>query len=204
MGPERSVLLIHSYLKDRRGKDRPDRLTRACLVAASELKRRGEIDKVVITVTERLARPMVRELNQIGHFEVEDVVVYPQTATTDDEVKTFKDLALKNEWGNLKTLGIKAHIPRIENSISRHFGENQKVPVLSAENVLSQNPRYSQVLSEMKSWPETTSLENQEEAFAKVSSKTPAGKFIVEIVPNFFPARLKIALQYLLLRFLEK
>lgn len=147
---------------------------------------------------------MVRELNLIGHFDESEIITQARTVTTDDEVRTFKDLAKINGWKNLKTLGVKAHAPRIENSISSHFGNDQKVPVLSAEDVLSQNTRYSRVLTEMKSWPEITSPENQEASLAKISEIPGVGKFIVETAPRLIPAKLKIALQSLLFRIREK
>lgn len=204
MSVERPVVLIHSYLTDRGGKDSPDRLTRACLVAATELKRRNEIGKVVITVTGDLARPMVRHLNQIGDFDQEDIIIRSKTATTDEEVKTFRQITRGLESKSLKTIAIGVHIPRIKNSIARHFGEDQNVSVVSAESVLSQNPRFRDVLAEMKNWPELASLKKQEAFFQKVSSVPLLGNLITNILPRVVPDKIKVALQLFLFRLLER
>ena len=48
MSKERAAL-VHGYLTDREGKDRPDRLTRMGILAASELYRHGQVDKICFT-----------------------------------------------------------------------------------------------------------------------------------------------------------
>ena len=204
MSAERPTALIHSYLKDRGGKKRPDRLTRSCLLAACELKRKDEIGKVCITVTQELALPMVARLKLIGRFADNEIVVRPQTVTTNDEVRSFKKITKEFGWTSLKTIAVGPHLPRIKNDIARHFGEDEKVTTVAAEDILCENPRFSQVLNDMKSWPELTSLKKQEVFFQRISNIPVLGDFVLNTLPRAIPGKVKIVLQSLLFRLLEK
>ncbi len=69
MERERSAILIHSYLNDKSGKDRPDRLTRLGILSALELYRHGEVDAIFITVEQNQAASMVKQVkNLLGNI----------------------------------------------------------------------------------------------------------------------------------------
>ena len=190
MRNERPVALLHSYLSDREGKERPDRLSRVGILAAAELYRRGDIDKICITVEPQLSGPQVRRLTiLLNNPPEEDIVVNAKTVTTEEEIKTFKKLAEEKEWSNLITIGNHAHLPRIKREIRKTF-KSGRVEAKSSREILSQYPRYSSILSEMENWPEQRSLALQE----KILKLPILGSLILKMAPHL-PSRLKVTLQ---------
>lgn len=188
MGRER-VALLHSYLADRKDKEKPDRLTRTGILAAAELYRHDEIEKICITVEPELSGPQVRRLRTLlNNPPEEDIVVEGETVTTEEEVKTFNKLAENRGWNNPITISNHAHTPRIKREIRKTF-MGKGVEVKNAREILSQYPRYSHILTEMKDWPEQKSLNFQE----KVLSLPILGNMILKTGPHL--SRYKVALQ---------
>ena len=190
MRNERPVALLHSYLSDREGKERPDRLSRVGILAAAELYRRGDIDKIYITVEPQLSGPQVRRLKiLLNNPAEEDIVVNAKTVTTEEEIKTFRKLAEENEWNSLITIGNHAHLPRIKREIRKTF-KGSRIEAKSSREILSQYPRYSSILSEMEGWPEQRSLALQE----KILRLPILGSLILKMAPHL-SSRLKVTLQ---------
>lgn len=204
MNPERSIALIHSYLGDRKGKNKPDRLTRTSILAASELYRRGEISNVYITVEPGLAKPMVEQLRKnLQGFPEEDLIVEPQTVTTEEEIKHFKERAEKEGWNNLITIGNRSHLPRIRRIINRRFKNTDiKITSVAAREILSHHSRYKQVLEDMEIWPEQHSLERQETIINRIEKFPLIGRIIVGLTPQLLPG--KVAFQTWIFRQMEK
>lgn len=201
MSPEKPVALIHSYLYDRKGTGKPDRLTRTGILAAAELYRRGEIGKMVIAVEPNLAEIIEKRLHFIlqNRLKEEDLVTRPNGVTTVQEIKTFVDIAEENKWTNLVEIGNHAHKPRIER-IAKNF--SQKIDVVTAKEVISRFPRYNNIVKEIENYPEQKSLSKQEEFFAKLVKIPVFGPFIADVLPQILPG--KIALQLWMFRQLEK
>lgn len=197
MQKERPVALLHSYLSDREGKERPDKLSRVGILAAAELYRHGDIDKICITVKPQLSGPQVRRLKTLlNNPPEEDVVVDAKTVTTEEEIKTFKKLAEENEWNSLITIGNHIHLPRIKREIRKTF-KSGRVEAKSSREILSHYPRYSSILSEMEGWPEQRSqalLEN-------ILNVPILGRLALKMAPLL--PRLKVTLQTWVFRQIE-
>lgn len=188
MNKER-VVLVHGYLTDREGKDRPDRLTRIGILAAAELYRHGEIDKICFTAEKELSNSQVKRIRTLlNNPPEEDIVVEARAVTTEEEVKTFNRMSEENNWGNLLTIGNQEHLPRIEREIRKTF-KDKPVEVISSKEVLSAYPRYSSILSDMEDWPEQISLSLQE----KVLSFPIIERLALKIISYLL--RYKIAMQ---------
>jgi hypothetical protein len=197
MSKERAAL-VHGYLTDREGKDKPDRLTRVGILAAAELYRHGEIDKVCFTAKPELSDLQVKRLKTLLNNPTEkDIIVDPKVVTTRGEVETFKELSERNGWKNLITIANKDHLPRIRKEIKRAFGEKE-IESISSRSVLDRYARYSPVLAEMDSWEEQVSLSFQE----KILNTPIIGALALNIVPHF--SKYKVALQYRFFNQLEK
>ncbi len=80
------VAFIHSYLSDtdKGGKLIPDRPTRACILAAAELKRRNKVDTIALSVVPELSRPITKRLKTLlsKSLDEKDVISTESTATT--------------------------------------------------------------------------------------------------------------------------
>jgi len=195
MNKERAVL-IHSYLADREDKEKPDRLTRLGLLAASELYRHGEIDKICITVEPELSRPQVKRLRRLlNDPPEEDIISKEETVTTEGEVKSFKNAVEEKNWRNPLTIGNETHIPRIKREIRKTFKE-VSIETTTPRKVLARYPRYSSILKEMDGWPEQLSLSRHE----RVLNIPVIGK----IIERTIPLRWKIALQSWVFKQLER
>ncbi|AKM83224.1 hypothetical protein A2422_00295 [Candidatus Woesebacteria bacterium RIFOXYC1_FULL_31_51] len=200
MNKEKPIALLHSYLADREGKNRPDRLSRINILAAAELYRHEEIDKICITVTPKLTEMQVKRLKiLLNNPRDEDLIVKPQTVTTREEISSFKSLAGKNEWKHLITVGNSVHLPRIKREIKNTFKDNSvKIEARSSSEILSQYPRYFNLLNNMNNWPEQHSLSFQE----KILNTPIVGELILSMAPLF--SQTKIFLQTLGFKILEK
>ena len=200
MSGERPVALLHSYLADREEEGKPDRLSRVNILAVSELYRRGKIDKICITVIPELSNMQVKRLKTLlNDISEEDLVVKPQTVTTKEEVTTFGDLAKENGWNNLITIGNPVHLPRIRKEIKKAFKEKSiRIEAKSSSEILSEYPRYAQILRDMESWPEQESQKFLE----KILNTPILGRIILSIAPHFSQA--KIALQSWGFKLLER
>lgn len=181
MNKERPVALLHGYLADRDNPEKPDRLTRTGILAACELYRHSEIDKICLTSVEELSGPQVERLTEhLTHIPEEDVIVSPETVTTRGEIKTFKKLSEQNGWDNLITIANHKHIPRVEREINKTF-KNKSVEARSAKDILLQYPhgsdRYENILRKMEDWPEQKSLAFQE----KILNVPILGNLILKI-----------------------
>lgn len=200
MSPEKPVALLHSYLSDREGRKRPDRLSRVNILAAAELYRHGEIDKICITVEPQLSNPQVRRLKTLlNNPPEEDIVVDAKTVTTREEIETFRSLAEGSGWNNLITIGNSAHLPRIRKEIQKAFTDkSMRIEPKSSSEILSQYPRYANVLRDMESWPEQQSLSLQE----KILNMPILGKLILYVAPHF--SQTKVALQSWGFKLLER
>lgn len=201
MVPERPVALIHSYLYDRNGTGKSDRLTRTGVLAAAELYRRGEVDKMVVAVEPNLAELIEKRLHILlqDNLKEEDLVIRPNGVTTVQEVGTFVDIAKENGWDHLLEIGNHAHKPRIER-IARNF--DKKIEVIGAKEVLNRFPRYKNIVNEMENYPEQKSLSKQEEFFAKLVKIPLVGPFIADVLPQILPS--KIAIQRWMFSQIEK
>lgn len=188
MNKER-VALLHSYLADRKNKEKPDRLTRVGILAAAELYRHREIGKICITVESELSKPQVGRLNiLLNNPPEEDIVSAEKTVTTEGEVKTFNELAEEHGWTDLVTIGNHSHLPRVKREIGKTFKE-RRVEAKSAREILSRYPRYSPILSEMENWPEQKSLNFLE----KILNLSILGGMILKAGP--YLSSYKVALQ---------
>lgn len=178
----------------------PDRLSRINILAAAELYRRGEIDKICITVKPELSEAQVKRLKALlSGAPQEAVLVKPQTVTTREEITTFRGLARENGWESLVTIGNPAHLPRIRKEIEKAFRDKRtKIEAKSSSEVLSHYPRYAPLLHEMENWPEQLSLNFQEKIL-----RTPVlGRLILSLSRPF--AQTKIALQTLAFNIFER
>jgi hypothetical protein len=200
MSGEKPVAMLHSYLADREGRERPDRLSRVNILAAAELYRHGKIDKICITVEPELSEIQSNRLKSLlNSLREEDLVVEPQAVTTREEVETFGNLAKENGWNNLITIGNPVHLPRIRKEIHRVFKDKGiRVEAKSSSEILSQYPRYTKILDDMENWPEQQSLSFQE----KVLNTPMVGRLILFVAPIFSQA--KISLQSWGFKILEK
>ncbi len=197
MHKERPVVLLHGYLADRDNPEKPDRLTRIGILAACELYRHGEIDKICLTSKEELSNSQVKRIKMLlANPPEEDVVVSPEAVTTEGEIKTFRKLAEQNRWGNLITIANHEHVPRIEREIKKTFKE-KSVRVRSTREILSQYPRYSNILSEMENWPEQESLALQE----RILNVPILGNLILKVGSPL--SRIKVRLQTYVFRQIE-
>lgn len=178
MSRERPVALMHSYLADREGKDRPDRLTRIGILAAAELYRHGEIDKICITVEPQLSNPQVGRLRTLLNNPPEkDIVVDAETVTTEQELRSFGRLAEENGWTNLITIANHSHLPRIRGIIEKIFARGGTIiEAKSSREILSQYPRYFSILGEMEHWPEQKTIAIYERILGIPGLETLASK----------------------------
>jgi hypothetical protein len=202
MNKERPIALLHGYLADRDNPEKPDRLTRTGILAACELYRNDEIDKICLTTKEELSNPQAKRIKMLlANPPKEDVVVNPETVTTRGEIRTFKKLAEQNGWNNLITIANHKHIPRIEKEIKNTFKEKE-VAVRSTEEILSQYPhysdRYKDILSDMENWPEQKSLALQE----KILNLPVLGSLILKAANPL--SRIKVSLQTWIFKQLEE
>lgn len=197
MNKER-VALVHGYLADREGKNRPDRLTRVGILAAAELYRHGEIDKVCFTAKSELSDSQVKRFKRLlNNPPKEDIVVDAKVVTTRGEVETFKEMAERYNWQNLVTIANKNHLPRIRRETKRIF-KDVDVKSLSSREVLAKHPRYIPILVDMKNWGEQISLSFQE----RILNTPIIGPLSLMLVPHV--SRYKVVLQEYFFRQLEK
>lgn len=199
MSTERPAALVHSYLADRQDSSKPDRLTRVGILAAAELYRHGKIDKICITVESGLSSPQVKRLKMLlPGLPHEDLVVEPETVTTRQEIETFEELAAEYGWERLMSVADTLHLPRIKREIKRSYIKGDTdIETKSSQEVLSQYPRYTGILTEIDSWPESRSLRIQEGLLAIPVLGSLLSK-VVEHLPG------KVRLQYWLFRQLER
>ena len=204
MNPERTVALLHSYLADREGRKRPDRLGRTGVLAAAELYRHGKISKICITVEPELSELLSSRLNTLLNNPPRgDIVAVPETVTTAQEITFFRELAEVNSWddppGNLVTIGNQEHLPRINREIQKSY---LPMRAMSTQEILSEYPRYKGILAEMDSWPEQKSQRTWERILGATEKMPLLANIMAKFGPRFYPK--KIALQRLLFRLLEK
>jgi hypothetical protein len=196
---EKPVALIHSYLKDRQGKERPDRLTRVGILAGAELYRKGEISKICITIVPELSNLITGRLNKLVTITEEDLVVKPEAVSTREEIKSFRKVAEEAGWSNLLTVGNHTHLTRIKREIGEAFkNSNKDIRTISPEEILSRYPRYKGVINEMRDWKEQKSFDLQEKVL-----NTPVLGDLLLFLQDYFP-KIKITLQTWVFKQLEK
>jgi hypothetical protein len=180
MGQERPSLLIHAYLNDREGRDIPDRLTRMGILAAGELYRHGEAEKVYITAVPELATTIEKRLKSLlSSIPNEDVIVRPFAKTTKQELFTFKKAAETENSGSLICIANEAHVPRVKKLVRLMFGEKEKIQVIDIDDILEKYPRYRGIISESKNWPEQISLQIKENTIKKLTETPLIGRFVL-------------------------
>ena len=196
---EKPVALIHSYLKDREGREIPDRLTRVGILAAAELYRKNEVSKICVTVVPELSDLITGRIKKLITIPEEDLIVRPKTISTRGEIRTFRKTAEETGWKNLLTIGNKTHVARIKREINEAFKDSDiKVKAISPEEILSRYTRYEGVINEMKNWQEQASF-NKYEKFVN----TPILRDLLLLQGDHFP-RVKITLQTWVFKQLEK
>jgi uncharacterized SAM-binding protein YcdF (DUF218 family) len=196
---EKPVALIHSYLKDRQGKERPDRLTRVGILAAAEMYRRGEISKICVTVVPELSNLIAGRLKKLITIPEEDLIIQPETVSTKGEIKTFRKMAEEAGWSNLLTIGNSTHLTRIKREIGEAFKNSDKnIRTISPEEILDRYSRYEGVMNEMKHWQEQKSFDMQERVL-----NTPVLGDSLLLLQECFP-NIKITLQTWVFKQLEK
>lgn len=209
MKGERAVL-VHSYLEDRDDKDRPDKLTRLGILSAAELYRNGEIDKIVVTVGGGLSENIEKRFKMLlsNSLREEDLIVSPTTATTEGEIGGLKKLSERDEnnWVSITTIGNTSHRERVKECISKSFGEENEVKVLTHKKVLSKYPRYSfetyNIIKNMESWPETLSMKTQENLYHRFDNYPKVQKLVKKTIEKT-PEGIKILLQGSLFKIVE-
>lgn len=196
MSKEKAAL-VHSYLADREDKDKPDRLSRMGILAAAELYRHGEIDKICFTAKPELSNSQVKRLRTLlSNPPDEDIIVDAKVVTTRGEVETFKKMSERNGWDDLLTIANESHLPRIRKELKRAF-KDKEVESLSSKKILSKYPRYSSVLADMNNWKEQISLSFQE----KILNTPVIGSLALKLVS--YVSQYKVALQYRFFKHLE-
>ncbi|MGD8744074.1 MAG: ElyC/SanA/YdcF family protein [Candidatus Woesebacteria bacterium] len=196
---ERTAVLQHSYLGDRREDNKPDRLTRLGILAALEMYRGGEIDIICINVVPELSDSQVERYKMLlkNGLNDEDLIVEAETVSTAGEVKKFKQLADERGWEKLITIGNKVHLPRIKKEVKKTFGDRE-VTVMSAEEILSRYSRYLSILEDKEGWPEQRSLALQE----RILSTPILGELVLQLTPIL--SKQKVAIQTWVFKRIEK
>lgn len=206
---ERAVF-IHSYLsdKDHGGNPIPDRPTRACILAAAELKRRGKVDTIALSVVPVLSEPITKRVKSLlpKSLDESDLISTEKTVTTKGEVKEIKRLADDEGFSKVVSIVIGPHKKRVEGNVRKIFGENQEtVSVKTFAEVLTaerEDKLYDGIIKESESWSLFKQFEKQE-VFAEKLTKIPLiGEFLIHDAPDLLPDKLKIWLQKMFLRYL--
>lgn len=206
---ERAVF-IHSYLSDtdKGGAPIPDRPTRACILAAAELKRRNKVDAIALSVVTELSKPITKRLKTLlpKSLGEKDLISIESTKTTKGEVKEIERLAEERGLDEVVSIVISPHKNRVEENVRRIFGENQEtVTVKTFDEVLTaerQDGLYDGIIKESESWSLVKQFEKQE-VFAQRLTKIPLiGEFFIHDAPGHLPDKLKIWLQKMLLKYL--
>jgi hypothetical protein len=196
MSKERAVL-VHSYLMDRKDTSKPDKLTRLGLLAAAELMRRGEVDKVCLATLPELSSPQAKRLEILLDNPEAEISINPQAKYTTEELRAFKELAEIYEWSDLASIACEPHIQRVTRETKKAFGDTF-VEIMSSNEILSRFQRYSNVYDEVEKWPEYKSFKTQEEIL-----NTPfLGGAILSLSPIIVP--FKIEIQSFVFRLTEK
>ena len=205
---ERAVF-IHSYLSDtdKGGKRIPDRPTRACILAAAELKRRNKVDAIALSVAPELSEPITKRLKSLlpESLDEKDLISTENTSTTKGEVKEIKRLSEEKGLDEVVSIVINPHKRRVEENVRRILGDNQEtVRVKTFDEVLTtqrQDGLYDGVINESESWNLVRKFEKQE-IFAQRLSEIPfIGEFLTYDLPGLIPG--KIWLQKIFLRYLK-
>jgi len=154
---------------------KPDEYSRLQVLAAGELLRSGQIERVVFLAGDVPSEPnpgpdvhggigarMAEQLRRnFPNLPESAIVFYPVAKSTREEIAEFKKLARTRGWGDLMVIGKESHLERVQRAVNRIFGRrSQEVSVVSQESVLSRFPRYARIIDEISNSPE-------EEAFAK-------------------------------------
>lgn len=206
---ERAVF-IHSYLSDtdKGGKPIPDRPTRACILAAAELKRRNKVDTIALSVIPELSQPITKRLKTLlpKSLDEKDVISTESTTTTKGEVKELKRLSEDNELDVAVSIVMKPHKKRVEENMRRFFGENQEtVAVKTFDEILTverQDGLYDGIINESESWSLFKQFEKQEVLAQRLTKIPFIGEFLVHDALDLLPGKLKIWLQKLFLRYI--
>ncbi len=204
------VVFIHSYLSDtdKGGNPIPDRPTRACILAAAELKRRNKVDTIALSVVPKLSRPITKRLKTLlpDFLDESDIINTENTVTTKGEVREIERLSEERGLDEVVSIVIKPHKKRVEENVRRLFGENQAtVSVKTFDEVLTserQDGLYDGIINESKSWSLVRKIEKQEVLAQRLSKIPFIGEFLVRDAPDLLPGKLKIWLQKRLLRYL--
>lgn len=201
---------IHSYLSDtdKGGKPIPDRPTRACILAATELKRRNKVDTIALSVVPELSEPITKRLKSLlpESLDESDIISTENTVTTKGEVREIKRLSEEKVLDEVVSIVISPHKKRVEENVRRLFGENQAtVSVKTFDEVLTserQDGLYDGIINESKSWSLVGKIEKQEVLAQRLLKIPFIGEFLVHDAPDLIPGKLKIWLQKRLLKHL--
>jgi hypothetical protein len=175
---QRPTALVSGYIEvpsNGRVSYKPDKYSRLQVLAAGELLRSGQIERVVFLAGDvpsesnpepdryggigaRMAAQLRRNMPNLPESAI---VCHPVAKSTRKEVAEFRKLARTRGWGDLMVIGKESHLERVQRAVNRIFGRrSQEVSVVSQESVLSQFHRYDRIIDEISNSP-------AEEAFAK-------------------------------------
>lgn len=194
------VAFIHSYLSDtdKGGNPIPDRPTRACMLAAAELKRQNQVDTIALSVVPELSIPITKRLKMLlpKYLDNKDLISTEVTETTKGEVKEIKRLSEEKSWGEVVSVVISPHKNRVEQNVRRMLGNNQEtVRVKTYAEVLKgvrQDHLYDGIISESVSWAEVRKF-GKLEAIIQRSSKIPfIGGYLAYDLPDLLPYKIRL------------
>jgi len=194
------VAFIHSYLSDadQGGNPIPDRPTRACILAAAELKRRKNVDAIALSVVPELAKPICKRLRIMlpKSLESKDLISTETTKTTKGEVEEIRRLSQENDWSEVTSIVISPHKNRVEQNVRRVLGNNQEtVSVKTFDEVLKgvrQDNLYDGIISESESWNEIRRFGRQETISQRLLKIPLIGGFLAYDLPDLLPGKIKV------------
>lgn len=183
--------------------ERPHIRTRLVIAAARELYRRGQVDHFVFSGGPALGRSdpistlAAEDFIRKSKIDPKNVVVNSDTeATTNQELRSLRNVAMDNGWTSLVSIGWGLHEERINfvaekrlwKKLSR-FGAQHKL--LDVEEILSSYPnprnsvRYEKVIEQIRN-SESEKRWARYERGALLISKIPFGIELLDFVAKFY------------------
>ncbi len=201
MNPEKPVMLVHGYWFGRKGV-RPDTFGRLQVLAACELLRQGEIERIVFTsassdknghqMAEVMANQASRNLPKLAKDRIIASACGPHTR---GEVSEFKKIAEAHGWDNLVSLGSEKHTKRIKKANWEIFYRD--IPVLKTEEVLTRDiliRRYRKIVYQFRRSREVRELQSQEYWMNKID-QIPLSGALLDIIARLAPGTVGLKAQ---------
>jgi hypothetical protein len=196
------IAFIHTYLNDDKRKDGsgipiPDKTARVCIIAAAELYRRGQVDKIMLSSVPELSQPIVNRLLFLLHksLKPEDIISTEQSKTTSSETQEIKRVMEEENIKHVTSICINPHKGRVEGNIRRVFGkEAEKVEVNTFDEVLIKlnKERYEKVVEGSKNWKEMVAISKQEILADKMLRTPLIGPFLVYDLWDYLPCKVPL------------